>query len=171
MKKLLFIITILPLFCISQKLPKLIASAEIDKFENKMRIQSEPIRVKSALGRWAEISFRSFDTSLFLNLAGNIGVGAVGTKDSLIFLFTDKTRFSIAPTDMQISSVDYNMHSYYSHQYYINESQIKILAEKTLASVRRYYNSNYADFDIKEEDRAKRLNKLATQFLEVYNRK
>lgn len=131
-------------------------TSEIDKFTGKKRVESEWQNIYTGFGVEVKIKFRAVDTTYFLSIAGNVGVGVIGTNDGAIFLFEDTTKFEIFPTSMQTYEIQGAYASkYYNHQYRITRDQLWTLSTKRLSAVRRTFNSNYADIDVKDRLKGK----------------
>lgn len=152
-----------------------IVLAEIDKFTNSKRVETDDVIFYGGSMDWKKLTmkFRSVDTSYFLTLSGlNTLYGTIGTKDGLIFLFNDKSNITIYPTSVQTYNINpsqYGSSYTYSNQYYISKNEIEQLAAKKTIAVRRYFNENYGDVDIKEKKSVK-INELATVFLNEINK-
>lgn len=147
----------MPFFCFSQSIKK----KEVDKFSNQKRVQSEWLNL-STFGPFTVLktNLRSVDSTIFIRLAGR-GVGVVGTDDAATFLFDDKSSFKIYPTSIQSYNIGIgDSPDTYDFQYNFSIEYLKILSTKKLISIRRTYNENYADTDVKSKF-SERLKKLA----------
>lgn len=148
-----------------------ISEKQVDKFTGQKRIETDYITLKIGLTDIFRVKLRTVDTTIFITFYGTIGLGVVGRRDPSIFLFEDKSTFEVSPTSIQsydIGKAAYSSGSY-THQYRIYKQDLEILASKKLASIRRYYNNNYTDIDIKEKN-AKKVNELASIILAELNK-
>lgn len=181
MRKFLFtlVISLFSLVSFSQdtQLPEKIKVSEIDKFTGQKRVETEAVCIYGGGvfdGKSLSVSFRGVDSTCFLNLISlNTLYGVVGINDALIFLFEDKSVMKIYPTSIQdykISTSQYGSSYRYDNQYHISIDQIQILKTKKIVSIRRYFNSNYGDIDIKGS-KAPNLNEISKIFLDEVLRK
>jgi hypothetical protein len=138
-----------------------IKSTEVDKFNGKRRVLTENLKIYGSFLEVMEVKFRTVDSTVFISISGNTGIGVVGTDDAATFLFDDKSTLDFYPTSIQSYEISgkYNLKSY-NHQYYFTKEKLHILATKNVVAIRRTFNKNYADFDIKEKH-AKKLKELA----------
>ena len=138
------------IICYAQK----IKENELDKFTGYRRINTSYVRLSLGFFKVMSAKLRTVDTTIFLELKGNIGLGTIGSKDELIFLFDDKSTLTIFPTGIQ-SYEGVGTEAHYEQEYNINKEQLNSLALKNVVSVRRYFNNNYVDQDIKKTNSQK----------------
>lgn len=162
LKKKLAINCVFALFCYTGVYSQAIKSIEIDKFTGKKRIHTEQVLLKSGFSQVCNISFRSVDTLIFLNLSGTWGVGVVGENDPLTLLFDDSTTIKVYPTSIQSYDVGYGKYEQnsYSHQYFVTVSDMKVISVKPIVSARRVFSSYYTDADVKPKN-AKKIMSMA----------
>ena len=148
-----------------------IKEVEIDKFTGAKRIRTsnEILCAKLIPNRWISTYYRTVDTTFFITFTGNYGLGVVGPSDPTTFLFEDKSTIKVYPTGIQ-SYEGFGDDANYDQQYYVTKEQIKKLSENKLVALRREYNSNYVDIDIKEKF-AKRFAGLSKVLLDEMDKK
>ncbi len=157
MKRILIILLLAPSLSFAQSIDKI----EIDKFTGAKRLQTDWLNIKTMGPIWLlKVKIRTVDSTVFFQLSGK-GRGVVGTDDATIFLFDDTSSFKIYPTSIQSYNIGFgNSPDTYDFQYYFSSEKLKILASKKIISVRRTFNENYEDIDIKDKF-ATRLKNLA----------
>ena len=165
------ILLILLLFLSIKSTGQKIDEVEIDKFTGKKRINTELITLKGGLSQHVEMKIRTVDSSIFIAFRGTWGIGTVGISDATIFLFEDKTTLSIFPTSIQSYNIEVCNYctNWYYQQYQTSKADLKILMDKSIISIRRYYSDNYADTDVKEKN-AKKVKGLASLVLNEMNK-
>lgn len=162
MKTFLLLLFSFPLLCYSQKL----TVNETDKFTGKKRLETSYCIVTMKFVSAIQMKLRSVDTTCFVTFNGNTGVGVVGLTDATTFLFEDNSTTKVYPTSIQSYDIGVGQYSSntFNQQYNISIDQIEMLKTKKLISIRREFNSNYADFDVKEKH-AEKISKLCMLFL------
>lgn len=147
-------------------------TSEIDKFTKSKRVSTDYTYIVNGLAQVLSLKLRSVDTSYFLTLRGNVGLGIVGTHDAVTFLFDDSTTTKIYPTSIQSYETDFEHPSlsFYTHQYNISKDQVEKISKSKIVSLRREYNDHYKDVDIKER-LGKKLEQLSINFLQELNNK
>lgn len=181
MRIIITLLLLIPIAGISQK----ISSVEIDKFTNQKRVLTEKLYVIGGFRRPnLQISFRSVDSTCFINLHGeHLAAGVIGPTDEAWLLFEDNSKIVVQSTGLQ--SYDFTPTSHtkiYNHQYSISRESILKLSKQQVVSIRRYYNSNYSDIEIwnkvqknkkeieKGEERSFKLMTLAKLFYDEVNK-
>lgn len=151
-------VAICPVQSLAQKAP----SVEIDKFTGEKRIETDYVTIATNFFTIVSLKLRTVDTTVFLTLAGSWAVGMVGPQDKAMFLFEDKSTMAVYPTSIQSYDIGVGQYSSnsYRHQYALSQADLQILSTKKPISLRREFNSNYADIDIKEKN-AKKIQNLA----------
>ncbi len=162
------ILIILSLNCWTDIQAQKIKKVEIDKFTGHKRILTEHIRVEATLTKVMNMYLRTVDTTVFISFYGTVGIGVIGTMDGTTFLFPNKSTLTVYPTGIQ-SYDGYGSNQYYDQQYLITKDQLEMLAANNPVSVRRIYNSNYVDVDIKSKFSPK-ISELAAMVLNEMNK-
>ena len=157
MKKIVPIFFILTFLVEGTSYCQKIDKVEIDKFTGQKRILTKKIILYEVFTKGLYIYIRTVDSTVFIRFYGNVGVGVVGPLDATTFLFSDKTTSDVLPTSLQSYDTDPQG---FSQQYYFSKSQLQLLAEKNIISVRRTYNDTYIDIDVKEKH-ANKIKELA----------
>jgi len=163
--KPLLLFLLLPVFSFSQK----IKVNEIDKFTKQKRIETTVSFARQGLNCGIGFSFRSVDSTYFINVIGyGCAVGVVGKDETFIFLLSDSSTVTVLSKGIQsytIASGGTFSRDTYEHEYYITIPDIEKLSKAKVVSVRAYYNSNYSDIDFKEAKQQVVLMKLSDVFL------
>jgi hypothetical protein len=126
--------------------------AQVDPFTNQRRVESKKVFLKNRLMEGVSLSLRSVDSSCYIRLDGwGSGTAVIGSGDQAIFLL-DSTTIRVYSTGVQgVTLGDYNR---YSHQYSINPSDIKLLADHSIKAIRKYTAEGYSDISIPEKNQS-----------------
>lgn len=147
---------------------QLLEKVEMDRFTGQKRILSKWTNVIKGGENIENIYLRSVDTTIFISITGTLGVGTIGLNDAAVFLFDDKSTFSIYPTSIQ--SYDPTGPSpKYNQQYFFSKKYLEKLTTNILVAIRRNYNDAYVDIDV-DEEKKEGIKNVAVAFLEELNK-
>lgn len=143
--------------------------SEIDKFTKARRIETSRVPIKAGFGKGFSFSFRSVDSTIFLNVSGyNVIKTGVTSGNKILLLLSTDTTLSIESKTLQYTDVN-KYREAFDFEYYISLADVISLSRTELQSVRFSYGSTYQDIDI-EKDARKRAADLAIVFLKEYNK-
>jgi len=142
---------------------------ETDKFTNAKRLTTSNVRLKTGMLAFLTTYTEDEFTFYYITLFGSVPEARViGTDERVIFLLDNDSTVTGYSTGIQSYDIGMGTHGkMYRHQYKLQESDIKLLAEHDIKSIRKYGGDIYADVDIPEKNQGdiKKLAKMVLQEL------
>jgi hypothetical protein len=159
MKKIVFILLIIPTLSYSQK----IAQDEIDKFTKSHVIKTSEVTLKAGLNTGFGVYFRSDDSTIFVVFDGyGKGASVIGKDDKIILLFENDSTLTETSTGIQdYSTVETSLGQMkkYHHQYNFTKEDLQLVKSFKLKAIRIYEVDAYENIDIPtgKQDQMKKL--------------
>lgn len=155
-----------------------ISSSKIDKETGEKKITTKDLLIYQHGLEYMQCFLRSYDTTIYLNFIGNVGVGVVEKEYPITLYFDDRSPLKVYPArtqTYQLSGSKFYQFEY-TQDYSISKTELASIAGKKLVSIKRVFRMNEKDKVVREVDidikdkKSDKLGELATVFLEELNK-
>lgn len=161
MRLLFLLLILLPVTGLSQNL----TVNEYDRFNKQTRIQLQPVRILSSGKANILLTYNASGSNLYVQLSGfGWGAFAIDEGQELIFLFSNDSAVRVKSTDVQTSTVNASFQNTYTHNYFIQAPDIKLMSEYDIVGIRKYGLGEHVEMKV-SKDNALKIKKLSAQFL------
>ena len=160
MKGLLVCLLLFPFHSYSQKLK----TNEFDKTRKKWRMETFPVKLKSADDIKMDVSMKAWDTSFFIQLMGSgIGTNSIDMDSKVIFLLDNDS--AVTARSSAVQSIDYgNLVPTYRHEYIVSFEGLESLSRNNVKTLRKYSIGGVDDIAI-EKTNAIKIRDLSNFFI------
>ena len=167
MKRIIFILLLLPFYSGAQK----IKVNEFDKFIKQRRVETFPLQVISVTNIRLAISFSAIGSKFFVQLSGTgLGANRIDANDNVIFLLDNDSTVTVKSTGYQNFEIGATVSSY-RHNYTVSLTDLEKLSQNSLQALRKYHADEFDDIYIpkKSSEQIKQLTDMFLQELQKEN--
>ena len=162
MKPILFLLSLLPLVGMSQK----ISVNDYNQYTKQRRILTESVRIYAENKSLVNLAFNSLGQVISLQISGHgWGASAIDEGQKVVFLFSND---SIAGTStaVQTSEVNASFQNTFNHTYFVSRSDISQMSQFDVVGIRKYGLLGEAYYMKVSRENAEKIKSLSALFLE-----
>ena len=147
MKRLFFLLLLMPLFSDAQK----IRINEVDKFIKQKRIETFPLTLLSSSNIKLAVTLSSVGSAVYVQLSGSgLGANRIEAHDKVIFLFDNDSTVTVMSKGYQNFEIGVTTNSY-KHSYILTIPDLLKLSRHNLQALRKYHSEEFDDIYISKE--------------------